>query len=99
VNHFNSTAGTHVLDCVAEASTDSRAAGATSIPGYNAQKVWVYGNANDIDVTSDAVAATTTTTEAVHEDAKTFKLSISGVTNPWAKFTTGLGFTAQIHRF
>jgi len=83
INYYNSTAGagSHTLDCKETAQTDSAAAGNT--PVKTAQMVYIYGNANDIDISSTSVAGA-----AAHSGAENVKLEIGGITNPFAHFTT-----------
>jgi len=84
VNYYNSSistdglTGNHVLDCAVTASTTALATGSTDMtPNNNKQYVYVYGNAFDIDGDGSS-----------QSDAKTIKLRISAIRNPWAVYTS-----------
>ena len=80
--YYNNTAGTHTLDCKESAQTTTSAAG--DDPVKSAQMLYIYGNSNDIDISSTASA----TDGPVHSGAQNVKLEIGGITNPYAKFTS-----------
>lgn len=52
--YYNNTAGTHVLDCKETAQTNSAAA--SDEPDLSVQTLYIYGNSNNIDITSTASA-------------------------------------------
>ena len=56
-------------------------------PSYNAQKLYIYGNAYDIDGDGSSMP-----------DAKNVKLRISAITNPWAVYST-LSWAVETIRF
>jgi hypothetical protein len=97
VNYYNSSAttdsagvvtGNHVLDCATTASTSALAtADADMTPLNNVQTVYVYGNAFDIDGDGTTMS-----------DAKTIKIRVSAIKNPWAVYTS-LSFTVKTMRF
>ena len=94
VNYYNSSisadglTGNHVLDCAVTASVSNLVTGSTDMtPSNDAQEVYVYGNAFDID--GDGSSQT---------DAKTIKLRISAIRNPWAVYSA-LSFGMKTMRF
>lgn len=90
--YYNNTAGTHALDCKETAQTNSAAAGGE--PNMDHQWLYIYGNSNNIDITSTASA----TDGPVHTGAQNVKLEISGITNPYAKVSSLL-WTVKTQRF
>lgn len=83
---YNNTSGAsnHALDCKETTKTN----GANNVgdePNYSTgQKLYIYGNANDIDFTSNRGTGQTT----VHSGANNVKFEINGITNPWADFSS-----------
>jgi len=58
-----------------------------------AQTLYIYGNSNDIDISSTSLNGA-----PMHNDAKNVKLTISHITNPYAKFSS-YGWTVKTMRF
>jgi len=97
INHYNSSAttdsagvvtGVHVLDCATTASTTRRGTDEGDMTPWNAaQTVYVYGNAFDIDGDGSSM-----------NDAKTIKIRVSAIRNPWAVYSS-LAFTMKTMRF
>lgn len=57
--------------------------------------LYIYGNSHDIDITSTASA----NSDPIHNAAKTIVLGITGITNPYAKWTTYTGWEVHTQRF
>ena len=93
INYYNSSIGTtgvgvHTLDCSATAvSSTLTTATADMTPAFTAQKLYIYGNAFDIDADG-----------AFMPDAKNVKLRISAITNPAAVYG-GLSWAIETIRF
>ena len=92
--YYNNTAGGHALDCKESAQTTTSVTDAD--PVKTAQMLYIYGNANDIDITSQACPGATSTSTGVpcQNGAQNVKIAVSGITNPYAKFTS-FGWTVQ----